>query len=155
MSDDVLPFRVPPVVKTVTVRRPPEAAFRLFTERLDAWWPLERVHTGPDPKSCAFEGRVGGRLYERAADGTETPWGAVVAWEPPYRVAFSWIVGPAARAPQHVEVTFAAVADSTEVVLRHSGWEGLGAEGAALRERYDHGWVLVFEQCFAGFANGA
>ena len=153
MSDPVVPFSVPPVVKTVTVRRPPETTFRLFTERIDAWWPLERVHTGPDPKSCAFEGHVGGRLYERAADGTETPWGAVVAWEPPRRVAFSWIVGPAARAPQHVEVTFAAVAEGTQVVLRHSGWEGLGREGAALRERYNRGWVLVFEQNFARFAN--
>jgi uncharacterized protein YndB with AHSA1/START domain len=153
MSDGAVPFPVPPVVKTVVVRRPPETAFRLFTERLDAWWPLDRIHTGPDPRACAFEGRVGGRLYERAADGTETPWGTVLAWEPPHRVAFSWIVGAAARAPQRVEVSFTPVAAGTEVVLRHSGWEALGADGAALRECYDQGWVLVFEQCFAGYAN--
>ena len=153
MADRVVPFQVPPVVKTVTVRRPPETAFRLFTERLDSWWPLARVHTGPDPTSCAFEGHVGGRLFERAADGTETPWGTVLTWEPPHRVAFSWIVGPAAAAPQHIEITFTAVAKGTEVTLSHSGWEALGAAGAALRERYDQGWVLVFEQSFAGFAN--
>jgi uncharacterized protein YndB with AHSA1/START domain len=155
VSDGTVPFSVPPVVKTVTVRRPPETAFRLFTERLDSWWPLERVHTGPDPRSCAFETRVGGRLFERAADGTETPWGEVLAWEPPRRVAFSWIVGPAATAPQHIDVSFNAIADGTEVTLRHSGWEALGAEGAALRERYNKGWVLVFEERYAAFANAA
>ena len=155
MSSDALPFPVPPVVKTVVVRRPPETAFRLFTERLDAWWPLQRRHVGGDPLTCAFEGRVGGRVYERAADGTETPWGTVLAWDPPHRVAFSWIVGAAARAPQRIEVSFTAVAGGTEVEVRHSGWEALGAEGTELRKRYDEGWVLVLEQCFAAFANAA
>lgn len=153
MSGDALSFPVPPVVKTVVVRRPPETAFRLFTERIDAWWPLQHRHAGPDPRACAFECRVGGRLYERSADGTETLWGTVLTWDPPHRVSFTWIVGAAARAPQRIDVSFTAVAGGTEVVLRHSGWEALGAEGAELRERFEQGWVLVLERCFAAFAN--
>jgi hypothetical protein len=58
---------------------------------------------------------------------------------PTHRAWFTRIVGPAARAPQRIGVPFTAVPGGTEVVLRHSGWEALGAEGAALRERFEQG----------------
>jgi uncharacterized protein YndB with AHSA1/START domain len=85
-------FPVPPVVKTVTVRAAPARAFALFADDFARWWPLAQVHTGPDPVSCAIEPRVGGRVFERAADGRETAWGTVLAYDPPHRLAFSWIV---------------------------------------------------------------
>ena len=85
-------FPVPPIVKTVTVRAAPERAFALFAEEFARWWPLSRVHTGPDPADCAIEPRVGGRVFERSADGRETAWGTVLAYDPPHRLAFSWIV---------------------------------------------------------------
>ena len=98
-------FPVPPIVKTVVVRAAPERVFALFTEDFARWWPLARVHTGPDPVECAIEPRVGGRVFERAADGRETPWGTVLAYDPPHRLAFSWIVelraGAAGRDPLH------------------------------------------------------
>ncbi|HEX7008158.1 MAG TPA: hypothetical protein VF274_13540 [Alphaproteobacteria bacterium] len=72
---------------------------------------------------------------------------------PTHRAWFTRIVGPAARAPQRIGVPFTAVPGGTEVVLRHSGWEALGAEGAALRERFEQGGVQVLEQCFAAFAD--
>ena len=88
---------VPPIVKTVTVRCAPRRAFALFAEEFARWWPLSRVHTGPDPVNCAIEPRVGGRVFERAADGRETPWGTVLAYDPPHRLAFpgssSWRPG--------------------------------------------------------------
>ena len=74
-------FVVPPIVKTVTVRAAPERAFAMFAEDFARWWPLSRVHTGPDPVDCAIEPRVGGRVFERAADGRETPWGTVLAYD--------------------------------------------------------------------------
>ena len=45
----IAPFPVPPVVKSVTVCAAPARAFALFAERFARWWPLARVHTGPDP----------------------------------------------------------------------------------------------------------
>jgi hypothetical protein len=77
------PFPVPPIVKTVTVRAAPARAFALFAGDFARWWPLSRVHTGPDPVDCAIEPRVGGRVFERAADGHETAWGTVLAYDPP------------------------------------------------------------------------
>jgi uncharacterized protein YndB with AHSA1/START domain len=151
----VAPFRVPPVVKTVIVRAAPERAFALFTD-IGRWWPLARAHTGPDPADCALERRVGGRIYERSADGRETAWGTVLAYEPPHRLAFSWIVGDLSpEQAQSVEIRFTPEADGTRVELAHSGWEKLGDAAAARRERYDRGWVLVFEQSFADYANSA
>jgi hypothetical protein len=45
----ITPFPVSPVVKSVTVCAAPARAFALFAERFARWWPLARVHTGPDP----------------------------------------------------------------------------------------------------------
>ena len=92
--------------------------------------PLGRIHTGPDPVDCAIERRVGGRIFERAADGRETSWGTVLAYDPPHHLAFSWIVE-----------------------LTHSGWEKLGDAAASQRARYDRGWGTVFERHFVDYAN--
>jgi uncharacterized protein YndB with AHSA1/START domain len=147
-------FPVPPVVKTVTVRTAPARAFALFADDLARWWPLAQFHTGPDPVDCTIEPRVGGRVFERAADGRETPWGTVLAYDPPHRLAFSWIVGLSAEQEQLVEIRFTPEDRGTRVELTHSGWERLGDAAASLRERYDHGWATVFERCFADYANG-
>jgi uncharacterized protein YndB with AHSA1/START domain len=147
-------FPVPPVVKSVTVRCPPARAFALFAEDIGRWWPLSRTHTGPDPVDCAIEPRVGGRVFERAADGRETPWGTVLAYEPPHRLAFSWIVELSAGQEQLVEIRFTLEGPGTRVELTHSGWEKLGEAAASLRQRYDRGWATVFERHFVEYANG-
>ncbi len=148
-------FPVPPVVKAVTVRVAPAHAFELFARDLARWWPLVQFHTGPDPVECAIEPRAGGRVFERAADGRETAWGTVVAYEPPHRLAFTWIVGLAAEYEQLIELRFTPEAKGTRVELTHSGWEKLGDAAAALRERYDRGWATLIERCYADFANAA
>jgi uncharacterized protein YndB with AHSA1/START domain len=149
----VMTFAVPPVVKAVTVRCPPATAFRRFTEELGAWWPLATHHIGEDPQSCAVEGRVGGRLFERGKGGAERVWGIVEQWDPPRRLAFTWHVNLAADLAQRIDVTFTPAPGGTRVELVHSGWEKLGQAAATRRESYDKGWVRVFEQCFADYAN--
>lgn len=119
------------------------------------WWPLSRVHTGPDPVDCAIEPRVGGRVFERASDGRETLWGTVLAYDPPHRLAFSWIVQLSAEQAQLVDIRFTPAAGGTRVELIHSGWEKLGEAAVSRRERYDRGWGTVFEQHFADYANTA
>ena len=146
-------FPVPPVVKAVTVRATPARAFALFAEDFGRWWPLSRVHTGPDPVDCAIEPRVGGRVFERAADGRETRWGTVLAYEPPHRLAFSWVVELSAGQEQLVEIRFTPQERGTRVELTHSGWEKLGDAAARERERYDRGWGIVFERDFAEYVN--
>jgi len=79
----------------------------------------------------------------------------VLAYEPPHRLAFSWIVGLSAEQEQLVEIRFTAEDRGTRVELTHSGWEKLGDAAASLRERYDRGWGTIFERCFADYANSA
>jgi uncharacterized protein YndB with AHSA1/START domain len=148
-------FTVPPVVKTVSVRATPARAFECFARDLARWWPLAQFHIGPDPVACAIEPRPGGRVFERAADGHETAWGTVLAYEPPHRLVFTWIIGLAAECEQLIELRFAPESRGTRVELTHSGWEKLGDAAAALRERYDRGWATLIEHCFADYVNTA
>jgi len=135
-----------PVRKSVTAGWDTETAFRRFTARMASWWPLETRSVGrAEAETVVMEGRVGGRLYEKRADGTTSDWGVVTAWEPPGRVAFTWHPGREPDSGQSVEVTFVPTDGGTRVDLVHSGWEKLGDTAAEQREQYQSGWdpVLV------------
>ena len=146
-------FTVPPLVKTVTVRVQPARAFAVFVGEMARWWPLAQFHTGPDPVDCMIEPRIGGRVYERAADGRETVWGTVTAYEPPSHLAFSWLIGLSAEQAQLIDLRFTPQGEGTLVALTHTGWEKLGEAGVVLRERYGQGWATIIERCYAEYAN--
>lgn len=103
------------VRKTVALRCPPEHAFRVFTERVDAWWPPSHRALGG---RMALEPGVGGRLLERA--GTqERVLGRVVEWAPPGRLAFAWRLGAPAEVTTLATVTFAPEGEGTRVDVVH------------------------------------
>lgn len=131
------------VRKTVLVAADPDAAFRVFTEQIQSWWPLEKYGIfGDDAETLAFRDE---QIVEGAKDGREAVWGKVLAWEPPTRVHMTWRPGFDADSPDtEVEVTFTAEGDGTRVELVHTGWEKL-AEGAKSRAGYDGGWDGVLE----------
>lgn len=57
------------VRKIVRVGVPIEQAFSVFVEQMETWWPAEH-HIGAKPfASIVVEPRVGGRWYERDAEG--------------------------------------------------------------------------------------
>jgi hypothetical protein len=135
---------IPPVKKKVTVRWSREEAFRRFTDEMASWWPLARHSVGgEEAETVVFEGRVGGRIFERSRDGATADWGTVKAWEPPGRVVFSWHPGRGPETAQEVEVRFESVADGTRVELVHRGWEALGPKAAETRKDYESGWEGV------------
>lgn len=81
------------VAKTERVRAPLAVAFEVFIEQ--KWWPVRTHHLAEPPgREVVLEPFVGGRWYERATDGTETDWGTVLAWQPPYRLLLTWQVSP-------------------------------------------------------------
>ncbi len=98
--------------------------------------------------SVAIEPKVGGRIYETAADGTESDWGHILAWSPPAGFSMTWHPGRAAEPHTVVELSFAAEGDGTRVRLVHRGWEALGARAEAARESYEGGWETVFVRDF-------
>ena len=142
---------VEPVRVSVTVARPPDEAFEVFTAGIARWWPLRRISIGEArAASCAIEPRVGGEVYEVRDDGQRFPWGRVEVWDPPRRLVMSWHPGRALEVAQEVEVRFTPEGDGTRVDLEHRGWERLGDEAAAVRASYDGGWRSVLGTHFAG-----
>jgi Activator of Hsp90 ATPase homolog 1-like protein len=131
---------IQPVRRAVTVERPLEDAFRVFTEGLGSWWPVATHSIAKDAvQTVVMESRVDGRLYERTTDGIENEWGRMLVWEPPRRVAFEWHI---TGTPTEVEVRFTPEGDRTRVDLEHRGFERL-EDGEARRESYNNGWVTV------------
>ncbi len=144
-----------PVVKERQVACDAATAFDRFTRDIHRWWPTH-LHSleQAEHTHVAFEPIVGGRLFERGADGIERPWGTVEAWEPGARVAFSWHVGRGAETAQAIVVTFEPHGQGTRVRLVHAGWERLGERAAGARAEYDVGWDDVFGVRYGRFADG-
>jgi uncharacterized protein YndB with AHSA1/START domain len=131
--------------KTIRVDAPPEKAFETFTRGMGDWWPGEPHTVFEDRAAVVFDEKVGGRVYERAADGREADWADVIAWEPPERFVLRWRVNPE-RSPTEVEVRFTPEGGRTRVDLEHRGWDD--AEGRAM---YDGGWDKVLGGYTAAF----
>jgi uncharacterized protein YndB with AHSA1/START domain len=127
------------VSKTVRVHAPLAVAFGVFAGQ--AWWPVDTHHLAePHGSEVILEPYRGGRWYERGADGTETDWGTVLAWQPPHRILLTWQVGPQwtyepdpARGSE-IEVTFTPDGDDgTRVDLVHRHIERYGPEAERMR----------------------
>lgn len=126
--------------KSVTVGRPVEEAFALFTEGIATWWPLQKHSIYEERASTAVvEGWVGGRLYERSVDGEEGLWGTVRVWEPPSRIVYSWHPGRGEETAQEVEIRFTPCDEGARVEMEHRGWE----RAPDKRAGYDEGWDFV------------
>ena len=123
--------------KEVLVDATPDVAFRVFTEQASGWWPLAShslLHE--ESTDLVFEPQIGGRVYERTADGREAEWGTILAWEPPARLALTWVVGEPAT---ELEIRFLPEGAGTRVQLEHRGWEAADDR----RGSYDGGWDYV------------
>jgi uncharacterized protein YndB with AHSA1/START domain len=137
-----------PVEKRIDVACSPEHAFRVFTERMTDWWPLDThsLYQGR-PSTCHVEPRAGGEVYEMSEDGERGHWADVVAWEPPARLVLAWKVNADDPAATEIEVRFDGDPDGpTRVTLVHRNWEALGADADAARSSYDEGWDLVLDR---------
>jgi uncharacterized protein YndB with AHSA1/START domain len=149
---------VAPVRKQIVVEVGQERAFRVFTERMDLWWPGSH-HIGKSPLArVVLERRPRGRWYEIGEDGAECEWGHVIAWEPPRRLVLAWQVDASWQFDPglvtEVEVTFIADgANRTRVELEHRDLERFGAAAGELRKSLDSegGWGLILD----GFGQSA
>jgi uncharacterized protein YndB with AHSA1/START domain len=132
------------VRKSIRVQVPIERAFSVFVEQMEMWWPPEH-HIGAKPFQSIFvEPRVGGRWYERDAEGNECNWGQVRAWDPPRLVTFSWHLGPGWKFdPDLAKASAVAIrftsegASATLIELEHSGLERHGEGYEQLRVALD------------------
>ena len=81
---------IAPIVKSVTVKAPPARAFALFTGNIAKWWPPTMTIGKIPTIDIVLTPKVGGKWYQRDAEGNEIQWGKVLAWEPPGRVLLAW-----------------------------------------------------------------
>ncbi|MDB5533839.1 MAG: ATPase [Hyphomicrobiales bacterium] len=136
---------IAPIVRTVEVKAPPEKAFSLFAGRMGDWWPKGRgIGKGPCV-TVVVEPHAEGRWFEVDADGNETQWGKVLAWEPPSRLLLAWQLscdwGYDPNFLTEVELTFAPAArGGTLVTLEHRNLERFGPDAAGHAERLGGGW---------------
>jgi uncharacterized protein YndB with AHSA1/START domain len=145
--------------KVVSVKAPPEVAWRVFTEKMSVWWPLATHKIGKAKAvDAVIEPRVGGRWYERGDDGSTCDWGRVLSWEPPSRLVLSWDISadwqydPTLKT--EVEVRFIAEGkDGTRVELEHRRLDRYGARRDEMRGIFDseRGWSGML----ASFARAA
>lgn len=125
----------------IVVEASVERAFEVFTADMGSWWPPEHHILQGELAEMVFEPRVGGRVYDRATDGTECQWARVLAYDPPYRVAFSWDISLQWQVEtdhaktSEVEVRFIEEGPNrTRVELEHRHLERHGDGWEAMRD---------------------
>jgi uncharacterized protein YndB with AHSA1/START domain len=141
----------PVVRRQIVVEAPIDDAFAAFVDRFGDFKPPEHNLLAADIMETRFEPKVGGHIYDRAADGTECRWARVLAYEPPDRVVFSWDISPQwqiepdeANASE-VEVRFVAESPQrTRLELEHRHLDRHGPGWESLRDGVDSdgGWPL-------------
>jgi len=148
------------VRKQVVVNTAITQAFTAFTERFGDFKPPEHNLLQAPIAETVFEPRVGGHIYDRAADGSECRWARILAYEPPRRVVFSWDISPQWQVESdpeltsEVEVQFVPEGPNrTRVELEHRhldrhgpGWQSVG-EGVDSEQ----GWPLYLARYAALF----
>jgi uncharacterized protein YndB with AHSA1/START domain len=141
--------------RTVTVRVPPEVAFRLFIEGMDTWWPVDLYSRAVSEfeadhvtvERLEVQPRLGGSILEHLSDGRVLPWAEVTAWEPPRRVVLAWRPHSLPEPPTEIEATFTPRDSGTVVEIEHRGWERLSPGfRRALYDVYVRGWVTTLDR---------
>jgi uncharacterized protein YndB with AHSA1/START domain len=136
---------IAPILRSVHVKAPPARAFELFTTHIDRWWPKGRTPAKAPHVAIVIEPRAGGQWFERDADGNDTHWGKVLAWEPPARLLLGWQLTTEWKFDPafvtEVELTFVpAAGGGTTVTLEHRNLERFGTEAAAHAAKLNGGW---------------
>ncbi|MDQ6438018.1 SRPBCC family protein [Mesorhizobium sp. LHD-90] len=147
-----------PIRKQMIVDAPIEKAFDVFTRGMGTWWPATHSIGRSPQKEVVMEPRAGGRWYEIGEDGSECPWGDVLAWDRPHRVLLAWRIGadwtydPALLT--EVDVSFSEESPGrTRVSLEHRKLENYGERAEQVTASLDGGWGGLL-QLFAGKAAG-
>ncbi len=142
-------FVAAPVRTSIVVEASQERAFEVFTAEIGSWWPADKHILAGELAEMEFEPRVGGRIIDRAVDGSESCWARVLAYEPPDRLVFSWDISlrwqieSDADKTSEVEVRFIAEGEErTRVELEHRALERHGEGWEAMRDAVGspNGW---------------
>jgi uncharacterized protein YndB with AHSA1/START domain len=131
------------VKKSMSVQAPPAVAWRVFTEKMTSWWPLDHYKIGKAKAvEAIIEPHVGGRWYERGEDGTTCDWGRVLVWEPGSRLVLTWDINADwqhdPNLKTEIEVRFIADGkERTRIELEHRRLDRFGERRDQMRRVFD------------------
>ena len=136
---------IAPVKCSVDVKGTAARAFEIFSKSAGAWWPRGKTPASHPHVDLIIEPKEDGRWFERDAQGTETQWGKVIAWEPPRRLVLGWQLNHQFRFDPkvltEVEILFEELPGGiTRVSLEHRDLERLGTDAEALAGKIRSGW---------------
>lgn len=135
------------IKKEVIVEASQATAFKVFSEKMDLWWPRTH-HIGKAPMTeMVVEPGLNGRWYTRHEDGSEANIGYVLNWDPNSFLGLAWqINGEFQFDPElmtEVEVNFIADGPKkTTVKFEHRNLDRLGSGGKTF-ESMNEGWGLI------------
>jgi hypothetical protein len=107
---------IEPLRFSFAVECPADHAFEVWTARTSKWWPKTSTISQSDGIEVIFEGRSGGRIFERTPAGQEIEWGKITVWEPPRRLGYLWHIATDRASATEVEITFSDLGDETTLV---------------------------------------
>lgn len=131
------------VKKSMSVQASPAVAWRVFTEKMTRWWPLDHYKIGKAKAvEAIIEPHVGGRWYERGEDGSTCDWGRVLVWEPGSRLVLTWDINADwqhdPNLKTEVEVRFIADGkERTRIELEHRRLDRFGERRDQMRRVFD------------------
>jgi Activator of Hsp90 ATPase homolog 1-like protein len=132
-----------PIRRSLRVKASQDKAFRTFVAGMGSWWLKSHSLLQSPQQDVRIEPETGGRWYEVGEDGSEQPWGRVLAWEAPDRVVLAWQLNAEwTYDPDFettVEVRFTPDGDHTIVDFEHRDLERFGEKAEAVRGDYDTG----------------
>lgn len=131
------------VRKEVSVEAPQAVAWRVFTEKMGTWWPLDNYKIGKAKAvDAVIEPHVGGRWYELGDDGSTCDWGRVLVWEPHSRLVLTWDISadwqPDPNLKTELELRFIVDGKNrTRVELEHRRLDRYGARRDEMRRIFE------------------
>jgi hypothetical protein len=129
------------------VEWPLQGRLRSLTRRTSSWWPVSHTVSAEPGLQVIFEGRPGGRIFERTPGGREVEWGEITVWEPPHRLGYLWYIRKDRADATDVEIRFKGDGQApTRVEIEHRAWERVGSGGSAWRDANQGGWNGVLPE---------
>lgn len=138
---------IPDIKKELLVAAAQDTCFKVFTQKMDAWWPKTH-HVGKCPMvEMVLEPGEGGRWYSKHEDGSEVSVGTVLAWDPFDLLVLNWQIDASFQCDPSIvsEVVVNFIAEgpkSTRVLMQHKNLDRLG-EGKKVIESMDAGWGMI------------
>jgi len=142
-------IKIESIKKELMIETSQTHAFKVFTEKIDLWWPRTH-HIGKSPMvELVLEPALNGRWYSRHEDGSEANVGHILKWEPHSLIVLAWqINGDFQFDPDlitEVEVHFIPEGpQTTKVKLEHRDLDKLGGGSKAVESK-DEGWGMILE----------